>query len=168
MTVQMSHYTVRALDIADKARRNSRRVICAYLSFGIFGVSLGVGVHYDACVSSMIGYETEPPKPCAIKGKHNQGNNGNQTRDSAFDIGMDWLSKLKAKIVCFEKILQIPLTNRDVFEVHGERPKRNLKQLMTMKVDEHKLKDIPVVHNFHGVFQKIYRAYPHLAKWSFA
>ncbi|GJQ98404.1 putative reverse transcriptase domain-containing protein [Tanacetum coccineum] len=66
---------------------------------------------------------------------------------SNFDVivGMDWLSKLKAKIVCFEKILQIPLTNREVLEVHGERPKRNLKQLMTMKVDEHKLKDIPVV-----------------------
>ncbi|GJS54751.1 putative reverse transcriptase domain-containing protein [Tanacetum coccineum] len=73
---------------------------------------------------------------------------------SNFDVivGMDWLSKLKAKIVCFEKILQIPLTNREVLEVHREQPEGNLKLLMTMKVDEQKLKDIPVVRNFPGVF----------------
>ncbi|GJT54468.1 putative reverse transcriptase domain-containing protein [Tanacetum coccineum] len=31
-----------------------------------------------------------------------------------------------------------------ILEVHGERPERNLKQLMTMKVDKLKLEDIPV------------------------
>ncbi|GJZ44424.1 putative reverse transcriptase domain-containing protein [Tanacetum coccineum] len=49
-------------------------------------------------------------------------------------LQMDWLSKLKAKIVCFEKILRIPLSNREILEVHGERPKGNLKQLMNMKL----------------------------------
>nr|GEY89275.1 putative reverse transcriptase domain-containing protein [Tanacetum cinerariifolium] len=34
--------------------------------------------------------------------------------------GMDWLSKLRAKIVCYEKIVQIPLSNEDILEVHGE------------------------------------------------
>ncbi|GJV51180.1 putative reverse transcriptase domain-containing protein [Tanacetum coccineum] len=65
----------------------------------------------------------------------------------SFDVivGMDWLSKLRAKIVCFEKILQIPLSNREILEVHGERPERNLKQLKTMKVNEPKLEYIPVV-----------------------
>ncbi|GJZ43754.1 putative reverse transcriptase domain-containing protein [Tanacetum coccineum] len=62
--------------------------------------------------------------------------------------------KLKAKIVCFEKILQIPLSNREILEVHGEQPEGNLKQLMTMKVDELKLEDIPVVRNYPGVFSK--------------
>nr|GEX40964.1 transcription factor DYT1 [Tanacetum cinerariifolium] len=57
-------------------------------------------------------------------------------------IGMDWLSKLRAKIVCFEKIVQIPLPNGDILEVHGERPEGNLKQLKTMKVNESKLEDI--------------------------
>nr|GFB83846.1 reverse transcriptase domain-containing protein [Tanacetum cinerariifolium] len=42
-------------------------------------------------------------------------------------IGMDWLSKLRAKIVCFEKIVQNPLSNGDILEVHRERPKGNLK-----------------------------------------
>ncbi|GJY05523.1 putative reverse transcriptase domain-containing protein [Tanacetum coccineum] len=65
---------------------------------------------------------------------------------------MDWLSRPRAKIVCYEKILQIPLSNREILEVHGERPERNLKQLKTMKVNEPKLKDIPVVLEFPGVF----------------
>ncbi|GJS56826.1 hypothetical protein Tco_0651610 [Tanacetum coccineum] len=42
-------------------------------------------------------------------------------------VGMDWLSKLKAKIVCFEKILQIPLSNREILEFHGERPRGGVK-----------------------------------------
>ncbi|GJU48650.1 putative reverse transcriptase domain-containing protein, partial [Tanacetum coccineum] len=106
------------------------------------------------------------PNPVlTIKGNHDQGNNGNQARDCAFDIGtaeaqqdpnvmtrMDWLSKLKAKIVCFEKILQILLSNREILEVHGERLEGNLKQLKTVKVIELKLEDIPVVHNFPSMF----------------
>ncbi|GJV58894.1 putative reverse transcriptase domain-containing protein [Tanacetum coccineum] len=72
----------------------------------------------------------------------------------SFDVvvGMDWLSKLRVKIVCYEKIVQISLSNRDILEVHGERPERNLKQLKTMKVNELKLEDIPVVREFPGVF----------------
>nr|GFC41488.1 putative reverse transcriptase domain-containing protein [Tanacetum cinerariifolium] len=67
---------------------------------------------------------------------------------------MDWLSKLRAKIVCFEKIVQIPLSNGDILEVYGERPEGNLKQLKTMKVNESKLKDIPVVREFPDMFPK--------------
>nr|GFA75025.1 hypothetical protein [Tanacetum cinerariifolium] len=37
-------------------------------------------------------------------------------------IGMDWLSKLRAKIVCYEKIIQILLSNGDILEVHRELP----------------------------------------------
>nr|GEW66139.1 putative reverse transcriptase domain-containing protein [Tanacetum cinerariifolium] len=38
--------------------------------------------------------------------------------------------------------------------VHGERPEGNLKQLKTMKANEPKLEDIPVVRDFPGVFSK--------------
>ncbi|GJZ67920.1 putative reverse transcriptase domain-containing protein [Tanacetum coccineum] len=69
-------------------------------------------------------------------------------------IGMDWLSKLRAKIVCFEKIVQISLSNGENLEVHGERPEGNLKQLKTMKVNEPKLEDILVVREFPGVFSE--------------
>ncbi|GKA22316.1 putative reverse transcriptase domain-containing protein [Tanacetum coccineum] len=77
-------------------------------------------------------------------------------RHGSFDVnvGMDWLSKLRAKIVCFEKIVQIQLSNGEILEVHGEGPEGNLKQLKTMKVNEPKLKDIPVICKFPGVFSK--------------
>nr|GEV35844.1 hypothetical protein [Tanacetum cinerariifolium] len=80
----------------------------------------------------------------------------------SFDVivGMDWLSKLKAKIVYFEKIVKIPLSNREIWEVRGEGPKGNLKQLKTMKVNESKLKDIPVVHDFPVVFLEDFSGLP--------
>ncbi|GJV65137.1 putative reverse transcriptase domain-containing protein [Tanacetum coccineum] len=42
-------------------------------------------------------------------------------------------------------IVQILLSNGDILEVYGERPKGNLKQLKTMKADKYKLEGIPVV-----------------------
>ncbi|GJS98813.1 reverse transcriptase domain-containing protein [Tanacetum coccineum] len=39
-------------------------------------------------------------------------------------------------------------TRRDILEVHGEHPEGNLKQLKSMKLNEPKLKDIPVVREF--------------------
>ncbi|GKF27797.1 putative reverse transcriptase domain-containing protein, partial [Tanacetum coccineum] len=60
----------------------------------------------------------------AIEGNPNQGNNRNRAQGRAFAL------------------------------VHGEHPEGNLKQLKTMKVDEQKLKDIPVVRDFFGVFQE--------------
>ncbi|GJX23696.1 hypothetical protein Tco_0228141 [Tanacetum coccineum] len=61
----------------------------------------------------------------------------------SFDVivEMDWLSKLRAKIVCYEKIVQIPLSNGEILEVHRERPEGNMK-----------LEGIPVVRNFPSVF----------------
>ncbi|GJT37377.1 hypothetical protein Tco_0937242 [Tanacetum coccineum] len=55
---------------------------------------------------------------------------------------------------CFEKTIQVPLSNGDILEVHGERPRGKLKQLKTMKVNESKLEDIPVVREFLGVYPK--------------
>nr|GEW92212.1 hypothetical protein [Tanacetum cinerariifolium] len=86
-------------------------------------------------------------------------------RYGSFDVivGMKWLSNLRAKIVCFEKIVEILLSNGDILEVYGECPGGNLKQLKTMKVNGPKLKDIPVVREFPAVFPEAYRVYPHLA-----
>ncbi|GKB35810.1 zf-CCHC domain-containing protein [Tanacetum coccineum] len=41
---------------------------------------------------------------------------------------------------------------REILEVHGERPEGNLKQLKTIKEDEQKIKDIPIVRDLPGVF----------------
>nr|GEY82717.1 putative reverse transcriptase domain-containing protein [Tanacetum cinerariifolium] len=74
----------------------------------------------------------------------------------SFDVieGMGWLSKLRAKIVFYEKIVQILLSNGDILEVHRERLEGNLKQLKSMKVNEPNLEDILVVREFAGVFPK--------------
>ncbi|GJY16618.1 hypothetical protein Tco_0387040 [Tanacetum coccineum] len=51
-----------------------------------------------------------------------------------------------------KEVVDGKILSREILEVHGERPERNLKQLKTMKVNELKLKDIPVVLEFPGVF----------------
>ena len=40
----------------------------------------------------------------------------------SFDVvvGMDWLSKFRAEIICHDKIVRIPLPSGYVLEVHGE------------------------------------------------
>nr|GEU81987.1 putative reverse transcriptase domain-containing protein [Tanacetum cinerariifolium] len=72
----------------------------------------------------------------------------------SFDVivGMDWLSKLRAKIVCHERIIRIPLQNGDVLEVHDEQSDENLNHLASIKANEKKLEDIPIIRNFPKVF----------------
>nr|GEU40079.1 putative reverse transcriptase domain-containing protein [Tanacetum cinerariifolium] len=43
------------------------------------------------------------------------------TRLGSFDVivGMDWLSYYRAIIVCYEKIVRIPLSNGEILEIHG-------------------------------------------------
>nr|GFB16105.1 reverse transcriptase domain-containing protein [Tanacetum cinerariifolium] len=108
------------------------------------------------------------PNPVlAIEGNPKPGNNRNRAQGRAFTLGvaespqdlnvvtgMDWLLKIRAKILCFEKIVQIPLPNGEILEVHGERPEGNLKQLKTMKVNESKLEDIPILREFPDVFSE--------------
>ncbi|KAK1424203.1 hypothetical protein QVD17_19524 [Tagetes erecta] len=86
-------------------------------------------------------------------------------------IGMDWLSKHRAEIVCHEKIVRIPISNGEVLNVHGERPERGLKIISCMKarkclqkcyaflvhvtkkkVEENRIQDIPVVKDYPEVF----------------
>ncbi|GJT49897.1 putative reverse transcriptase domain-containing protein [Tanacetum coccineum] len=58
-------------------------------------------------------------------------------------IGMDWLSKYHAKILCDEKVVHIP--------INGETLIIRVKET---KSDEKKLEDIPVVKEFPDVFPK--------------
>ncbi|GKB79500.1 putative reverse transcriptase domain-containing protein [Tanacetum coccineum] len=91
-----------------------------------------------------------------IEGNPNPGNNRNRAQGRAFAIGVAEAPQdpnvVTAKIVCFKKIVQIPLSNGEILEVHGECPEGNLKQLKIMKVNEPKLEDIPVVREFPSVF----------------
>ncbi|GKF29597.1 hypothetical protein Tco_0095939 [Tanacetum coccineum] len=65
---------------------------------------------------------------------------------------MDWLSCHRAIIDCCEKIIRIPLSNDEILEVQGERPKKDPGSLACIKADEKKLDDIRIVRDFSEVF----------------
>nr|GEW05239.1 putative reverse transcriptase domain-containing protein [Tanacetum cinerariifolium] len=75
-------------------------------------------------------------------------------RHRSFDVlvGMDWLSRHKAEIVCHEKVVRIPLPNGKILRVLGERPEEKVRHLLSTKVEEQKPKDIIVDRNFSEVF----------------
>nr|GEZ88045.1 hypothetical protein [Tanacetum cinerariifolium] len=77
-----------------------------------------------------------------------------QNRLGSFDviIRMDWLSYRQAVIVCYEKIVRIPLLNGEILEIHGEKPEKDSKSLSCIKVDEVRLDDIRTVCDFPEVF----------------
>ncbi|GJY37273.1 putative reverse transcriptase domain-containing protein [Tanacetum coccineum] len=74
--------------------------------------------------------------------------------DKSFDviIGMDWLSNHKAKIICHEKVVRIPLQDGQVLRVIGERPEEKMRHLMSAKAKEQKQEEIVVVRDFPKVF----------------
>ncbi|GKB33507.1 putative reverse transcriptase domain-containing protein [Tanacetum coccineum] len=58
-------------------------------------------------------------------------------------IGMDWLSKYHARIICDEKVVHIPIKGETL-----------IIRVMEKKSDEKRLEDIPVVREFLEVFPK--------------
>ncbi|GJU32143.1 putative reverse transcriptase domain-containing protein [Tanacetum coccineum] len=86
-------------------------------------------------------------------------------------IGMDWLSKYHAKILCDEKVVHIPI-NGETLIIRGDRSKTRLNliscikteryisrgcqvfmiQVMEKKSDDKGLEDLPVVKEFPNVF----------------
>ncbi|GJR57133.1 putative reverse transcriptase domain-containing protein [Tanacetum coccineum] len=76
------------------------------------------------------------------------------TQLGSFDVivGMDWLSYHHGVIVCYEKIVFIPLPNGEILEIQGERPEKDPKLLSCIKADEKKPEDIRIVRNFPKVY----------------
>ncbi|KAK1406306.1 hypothetical protein QVD17_41599 [Tagetes erecta] len=92
----------------------------------------------------------------------------------SFDVivGMDWLAKVRAEVVCFEKYIRIPLPSGDTLKIYGERPSKGLNLLSCTKArnclrqeciaflahvvggkDKGKnVKDIPIIRDFPEVF----------------
>ncbi|GJW18838.1 putative reverse transcriptase domain-containing protein [Tanacetum coccineum] len=86
-------------------------------------------------------------------------------------IGMDWLSKYHARIICDEKVIHIPIKGETLI-IRGDQSKTQLNliscikteryisrgcqvfviQVMEKKSDEKRLEDIPVVREFPEVF----------------
>ncbi|GJV60190.1 putative reverse transcriptase domain-containing protein, partial [Tanacetum coccineum] len=67
-------------------------------------------------------------------------------------IGMDWLSNYKAKIICHEKVVRIPLPDGKVLRVVGERPEEKARLLMSAKASDKKQERIVLVRYFPEVF----------------
>nr|GEV93442.1 putative reverse transcriptase domain-containing protein [Tanacetum cinerariifolium] len=67
-------------------------------------------------------------------------------------IGMDWLSNHKAKIICHEKVVRIPLPNRKVLRVIEERHEEKVRHLRSAKTKEQKQEEIVVVRDCPKVF----------------
>ncbi|KAJ9545141.1 hypothetical protein OSB04_024848 [Centaurea solstitialis] len=88
----------------------------------------------------------------------------------SFDIivGMDWMSNHRATICCAEKIVMFALPDGGVLEVHGDKPRKDIKIVSYMKMRSHlrkecvafmahvvdkkakekQIQDIPVVREF--------------------
>ncbi|GKB33878.1 reverse transcriptase domain-containing protein [Tanacetum coccineum] len=66
----------------------------------------------------------------------------------SFDVivGIDWLSQHKTVIVCHEKVVKILVEDGRILKVHKERTVGIAKVLKSVKNDELKLGDIPIVH----------------------
>ncbi|GKC04422.1 putative reverse transcriptase domain-containing protein [Tanacetum coccineum] len=79
----------------------------------------------------------------------------------SFDVimGMDWLSEYKAKIVCHEKVVRIPLESGEILHVQGERTS-GITKASYVKVDGPKLSDISVVRDFIKVFSEYLSGLP--------
>ncbi|GJY85328.1 hypothetical protein Tco_0499354 [Tanacetum coccineum] len=56
-------------------------------------------------------------------------------------IGMDWLDKYHARIICDEKVIHVPIDGETL-----------IIQVIEKKLDEKRLEDIPVVKEFPEVF----------------
>nr|GEU87199.1 putative reverse transcriptase domain, ribonuclease H-like domain, aspartic peptidase domain protein [Tanacetum cinerariifolium] len=63
-------------------------------------------------------------------------------------VGMDWLSKNKAKIVCHEKVVRIQLKCGEILHVQRERTLGGTITLISIEADEPELSDIPIVRDF--------------------
>ncbi|GKA31719.1 putative reverse transcriptase domain-containing protein [Tanacetum coccineum] len=67
-------------------------------------------------------------------------------------IGMDWLSNYKARIICHEKVVRIPLLDGKVLRVIREIPEEKARLLMSAKASDKKQEGIVMVRDFPEVF----------------
>nr|GFB85862.1 hypothetical protein [Tanacetum cinerariifolium] len=64
------------------------------------------------------------------------------------EIGIDWLSDHKAKIICHKKVVRIPLLDGKMLRVLREKPKEKMRQLMSAKAKEKEQEEIVVIKDF--------------------
>ncbi|GJV48695.1 putative reverse transcriptase domain-containing protein [Tanacetum coccineum] len=91
------------------------------------------------------------------------------TGHGSFDVivGMDWLARNKAMIICHEKVVEIPVVGGEALRIHGEQAVGKDKILMNVKVGEPKIGDIPVVREYVDVFPEDLPGLPPLRQVEF-
>nr|GEV24731.1 putative reverse transcriptase domain-containing protein [Tanacetum cinerariifolium] len=116
---------------------------------------------------------TEPPigSPISLSLSSSVGSSSPVSFDVV--IGMDWLSKYHARIICDEKVVQIPIDGETLI-IQGDRSKTRLNLISCIKTkryisrgyqvfiahvtdkksDEKRLEDIPLVREFPEIFPK--------------
>ncbi|GJR53153.1 putative reverse transcriptase domain-containing protein [Tanacetum coccineum] len=67
-------------------------------------------------------------------------------------VEINKLSNYKAKIICHEKVVRIPLPDRKVLRVLGERPEEKARFFQGVKAGDKKQEEIIVVRDFPKVF----------------
>ncbi|GJU54906.1 putative reverse transcriptase domain-containing protein [Tanacetum coccineum] len=82
-------------------------------------------------------------------------------------VWMDWLSYHRDVIVCYEKIVHIPLLNGEILKIQGERPKKDSRSHSCIKADEKKLDDVCIVCDFPEVFPDDLSGLPPVRKIEF-
>nr|GEV07054.1 putative reverse transcriptase domain-containing protein [Tanacetum cinerariifolium] len=133
--------------------RNARELACLSLHSGL---ALEIKAHVTSSIPtsiqsavSMANYLTTDGIKDGIFKKHENAGN-KKSKDKGYASMLVNIQNVQNAT----SIIEIPLSNRENLEVHREHPEGNLRQLKTMKVNEPKLKDIPIVRDFHGVFPK--------------
>nr|GEY63315.1 hypothetical protein [Tanacetum cinerariifolium] len=66
-------------------------------------------------------------------------------------VGMECLSRHKAKIIFHKKVVRIPLPHSEILRFLGEKPEEKVRYLMSAKTKEQKLKDFVVVRSYPEV-----------------
>ncbi|XP_022030918.1 uncharacterized protein LOC110931853 [Helianthus annuus] len=110
-------------------------------------------------------------------------------RLGSFDviIGMDWLRKNHAEVVCLEKLVRLPIPSGDTLIVYGDRPSKGLRlmsctqasrslrkqnpaflaHVVEQKGKRKNISDVPVVYDFTDVFPEDYPGLPPLRSVDF-
>ncbi|GKA24183.1 putative reverse transcriptase domain-containing protein, partial [Tanacetum coccineum] len=87
--------------------------------------------------------------------------------DLYFDVivGMNWLSKRKFVIVCYENVVRIPLEGDEILRVHGERTQGVVKTLMNTKIWIHGAERYRKVSNRLALLRKCKNCLNNFKSW---
>ncbi|GKF52416.1 hypothetical protein Tco_0159326, partial [Tanacetum coccineum] len=82
-------------------------------------------------------------------------------------VEIDKLSEHKAKVICHEKVVMIPLLDGKVLRVLGKKLEEKMRQLMSAKAKEKKPEEVMAVRDFPEVFSDDLSGLPLIQEFKF-